>query len=257
MSWASRRRTAYGLGIAIFLLLVIGGPLAYAYLSVEPTCTDGKRNQGESAIDKGGPCAVLDDMAIAPVATLWTRSFRVRDGSYNAVAYLQNPNAAAGVRKVAYRFGLYDERNVIVAERTGETFIMPGATTPLFEGAIDTGSRIVAHTYFEFSEQLTWERLDNTASGISIGNRTVTLGDEPRISATVTNPSVRDLRDVAFIIAVSDPAGNAFAASRTTLAVLPAGASETITFTWPDPFNVTIGSIDITAISVPIVPRSR
>lgn len=257
MSWASRRRTTYGLGLAIFLLLVIGGPLAYAYLSVEPTCQDGKRNQGESAVDRGGPCSVLDGKAIAPAAVLWTRSFRVRDGSYNAVAYLQNPNAAAGVRRVAYRFGLYDERNVIVAERTGETFIMPGATTPLFEGAIDTGNRIVAHTYFEFLEPLTWERLDNTASGISIGNRSVTSGDEPRISAIATNPSVRDLKNVIFVVTVSDPAGNAFAASRTILATLPAGASETVTFTWPDPFLVTIGSIDITALSAPAAPRSR
>lgn len=257
MSWASQRRVFYGLSAALFLLVLIGGPIAYTKLTEYPTCTDGKRNGGETSIDKGGPCLVLDAAAIAPVATLWARSFRVRDGAYNAVAYVQNPNAGAGVRAATYTFGLYDERNVVVAERTGVTFLMPGATTPIFEGGIDTGNRIVAHTFFEFTQPLTWERLESTASQIAIGNRTVTEGGEPRISAIVTNNTVRDMRNLEFVVTVSDSNGNAFAASQTVVASLPTGKSETITFTWPDPFRSAIGSIDITALSAPTEPRTR
>src|SRR3989344_828026 len=140
MSWASRRRTVYLLGIFLFFAVVLGIPTAI-WLYEPPTCFDGTQNQGETALDKGGPCVLLDERTLSPSAILWSRAFSVRTGSYNALAYIENPNRDAGVRLVAYRFGLYDEKNVLVAERDGRTFVMPGGITPVFEGAIDTGNR--------------------------------------------------------------------------------------------------------------------
>src|SRR3989344_4168769 len=134
MSWASRRRTIYAIGVILFFLIVVGGPLLYSYLKTPPTCTDGRQNQGETSVDKGGPRPLLDTSSLSPSAILWTRSFYVRSGSYDAVAYIQNPNQEAGVRAVSYRF-------VLIAERTGAAFLMPGGITPVFEGAIDTGNR--------------------------------------------------------------------------------------------------------------------
>jgi len=51
-------------------------------------------------------------------------------------AYIENPNDGAACASVAYHLGLYDSENVIVAERTGTTFIMPGGITPVFIGAL-------------------------------------------------------------------------------------------------------------------------
>ena len=258
MSWASRRRASYGFGVTLFLMIAIGGPIAYWYFSQPATCTDGARNQGETSPDKGGPCALLDERMLSPYATLWSRSFRVRDGSYNAIAYVHNPNKSAGVRSVAYRFGLYDTQNVLVAERLGRTYIMPGALTPIFEGAISTGQRVALRTQFEFVEPLVWERLDDASKAIRIIEREVTAPDgAPRITARVQNTAVKDVRDVTFIATVFDPVGNAFAASQTTLSSLAGGATEEIIFTWPDPFGFSIGSIDISALAVPVAPPVR
>ncbi len=252
MSWASRRRTAYLTGIILFFVIVIGGPLAYWYFSIPPTCNDGIQNQGETAPDKGGPCFVLDERALQPHATLWARSFRVRDGSYNAVAYIQNPNKEAGVRVARYRFGLYDSQNILVAEREGTMYIMPSATTPVLEARIDAGNRIVAHTYFEFTEPLVWERMKNNALAISVSNKDISnVSEVPRLTATVQNSSVATLSGVSFIAVVFDPAGNAFAASATSLEDLTAGESAQIVFTWPDPFAIQSGKIDITPLVAP------
>ncbi len=60
MSWASRRRTTYLTGVILFFVVIIGGPVAYLILSVAPTCTDGTQNGGETGIDIGGPCPLLD-----------------------------------------------------------------------------------------------------------------------------------------------------------------------------------------------------
>jgi len=256
MSWASKRKAAYASGVTLFFVTLIGGPLAYWYFSIPATCTDGIQNQSETAADRGGPCPLLDDRALTPAGLLWTRSFRVRDGSYNALAYLQNPNSEAGVRAVKYRFGLYDERNVLVAEKEGTTFIMPGSITPVLEAAIDTGSRIVSHTYFEFVSSPKWERLEDTSSDIVISDTAISdTNTVPRLTASVRNSSVRGMRDVRFVAIVSDPAGNAFAASQTALPLLGAGEKQEITFTWPSSFNVSIGRVVVLPLLAPEQPR--
>jgi len=233
-------------------VVVIGAPLAYWYFSIPATCSDGIQNQGETNIDKGGPCQLLDERAIQPHAVLWARSFRVRDGSYNATAYIQNPNRAAGVRAAYYRFGLYDANNILVAEREGVTFIMPGATTPVLASRIDVGNRIASRTYFEFTGPLTWERMKNSALPLVVNNKQIAdTSTVPRLTATVQNSSVADIVNPSFVAVVFDPAGNAFAASGTTLDRLDADQSSQIVFTWPDPFATQVGRIDIIPIVVP------
>lgn len=252
MSWASRRRTSYAFGVILFLIIIIGGPLLYTWLKKPPTCSDGIKNQKETSVDRGGPCLLLDARTLAPSAVLWTRSFYVREGQYDAVALIQNPNKNAGISAVTYRFGLYDERNVLVAERIGTAFLMPGSVTPVFEAAIPTGNRVVAHTYFDMTQPLVWERLDDTSRVVEVSNTQISdTTTSPRVTANVHNTSVATARDLTFIIIISDPAGNAFAASQTAIEALPAGESAQIIFTWPRPFNITVGKVQIYPLAAP------
>lgn len=258
MNWAARRRAIYLLGVAIFFLIVVGGPVAYWYLTIPATCTDGIRNQDETSVDRGGSCPFLDERTLQPSATMWSRSFRVRDGFYNAVAYIQNPNADAGVRRARYRFGLYDTRNILIAERTGTTFIVPGGITPVLEPRIDTGNRVVSRTYFELEEGLLWERLENPANVLTITSRDVSNVDAaPRVSAIVTNESVSRVEEPSFVVVVFDQAGNAFAASATQISALDGGKKTDIVFSWPDPFPFAVSKIDITPLVTPVPSRSR
>jgi len=252
MSWASRRRFVYGFGTFLFFAAIIGIPVA-VLLYDPPTCFDGKQNQGETAIDKGGTCPLLDERTLSPSSILWTRAFLVRGGLYSAVAYIENSNEGAGVQAVQYRFGLYDERNILVAERRGTTFIIPGGITPVFEGAIGTGNRSVARTYFEFTSRSVWERLSNAASVLSVNNKNVIDVDSmPRLTARVKNTSVAAVLGSSFVAVVFDPAGNAFVASATTLPRLAPNEEKEIVFMWPDPFPATVGRIDILPLLPPL-----
>jgi hypothetical protein len=256
MSWAARRKAVYAAGVFLFFATLFGGPLVYWYLNIPATCEDGIQNQRETSPDRGGPCQLLDGEALTQSSVLWVRGFRIRDGLYSAVAYIQNANSEAGIRSIRYRFSMYDDRNVLVTEREGSTYIMPAGVTPIFEGGIDTGNRAVAHTYFEFTEAPLWERLFDTSHTITVeGSVVVDTATMPRVTATVGNTSVREMRDVHFVAIVSDPAGNAFAASQTALPILSPGAREEITFTWPAPFNVTVGRISIIPLIAPEVER--
>lgn len=250
MSWASRRRAVYIIGIILFLAFVFGPPI-FRRFNQPPTCNDGIQNQGETAPDKGGPCPILDERTLAPSSILWARSFKVRDGFYSSVAYIENPNENAGIRQIRYHFGLYDSRNVFVAEREGVTFVTPGGITPVFEANINTGNRDVAHTYFEYASPPTWERLRNSAANINITNKIVSDTETmPRIEATAENISVAPVSRISFVAVAFDPAGNARATSKTQLAQLSPGGKQQITFTWPEPFGVQIGRTDI----IPLLP---
>ena len=254
MSWASRRRTIYTGSVLLFFGVVVGGPLAYWYLSTPATCTDGVQNHGETAPDRGGPCPLVDPRTLQPEAILWTRAFKVRDGSYSAVAYVQNANEKVGIAAVRYHFSLYDSQNILIAERDGVTYLMPSAVTPVFAAGIDTGNRIVAHTYFEFTSPLIWERLQNTATVLSVDNKAVSdVSTTPRISADATNSSIADAIDPRFVAVVFDTAGNAIAASQTALPRIAAGESGKIAFTWPHPFSAAVGRVDI----IPLMPPAQ
>ncbi len=241
-------------GVILFFAILIGLPLVHYVFSIQPTCFDGIQNQGETAVDEGGPCLKLDPNQLSPSATLWARAFEVRTGNYTAIAYIVNPNANAAVAQVHYTFGLYDSDNVLVAQRSGTTFLMPGGITPVLEAGIDTGNRVAVHTYFQITDTtLDWERMGNPASVIVVTNRQVSDTDTtPRITATVQNTSYAPLTDVHFVAVVFDPSGNAIAGSGTAIASLDPNTPQQITFTWPQPFGATVGRVDITALLPPL-----
>lgn len=258
MGWASRRRATYLFGMILFFSFLIATPLTYWYFNIPSTCDDGIQNQGETAPDKGGPCFVLDERTLQREAVLWARSFRLRDGLYNAVAYINNPNAGAGVAQARYRFGLYDSDNIMITEREGVMYIMPGGTTPVLEGRIDVGNRRVAHTYFEFVGPFVWEMMKTDARVISVRNKDITdISTVPRLSAIAQNDSVTDVENIAFIATIFDSAGNAFAASATSLSRLNGGASSQIIFTWPSPFTIRPSRIDITPLVAPALLTAK
>ena len=251
MSWASRRRTAYLSGVIVFLVIIIGGPLLYWWISsIPPSCPIGTmRPSGMS----NGSCSELDPRYLQPTAVMWARSFKVREDTYTAVAYISNPNPKAGVERAHYKMGLYDSGNVLIAEREGETFIMPGSITPVIETGIYTGNRDVVHTYFQITDPaLIWKGATNLAEGIKISNQTVSNFDfAPKIEAQVHNVSLDTMRNISFVAVLFDTAGNSFAASGTALPELAAGAGSPISFIWPQSFAIPVGRIDIIPLLTP------
>jgi len=182
----------------------------------------------------------------------WTRAFKVRDGSYSAVAYIENPNDNAGYVLRPYKFSLYDSQNILIAERTGITFVMPGGITPVYEADIDTGNRIATHAYFEFTDAPQWLQLTDQSNTTKVTNRQLSgESTAPRIDATVTNTDVSARTDVTLVAVVFDTAGNAFAASATHIDRLEVGQSQQIVFTWPNPFTLQVGRIDIIPVEAP------
>lgn len=243
-----RRRILYLGTILILFGLLVGVPLMYKFLTIPETCDDGKQNQGETAPDRGGPCLLLDERFLSPYGVLWARTFKVREGYYNAVAYIENPNEGAGVSEVNYRFRLFDDKNVLVADQSGKTFVMPGGVTPVFSAAIPTGNRAALRAFFNFTSPLSWRKASDTAKAIIISNKKMEdAAGSPRLSADVENTTVAPMRELSFVASIFDPQGNSFASSATVVPYLGPGQKTQIVFTWPHAFPMQVGRIDVIA----------
>jgi len=237
MSWASERRFSYAFGAAAFLLLLVGGIFFILYYD-PATCTDGRQNGEEAGVDCGGACVRLCEFEVAPLKVLWSRSFEVSPGRYNAVAYVENPNRHAGVREIKYIFRVVDQANTIIVEREGTTFITPNGISPVFESDIRTGDALPARTFFEFLEEPEWYRAQGIGQALSVAStRLLDTGTRPRIDATLVNNSLGEYKDIEVVGVVFAADGNAVAASRTVVNLLSKNASTPIVFTWPRPFE--------------------
>lgn len=249
MSWASRRKSIYLGGTLLVLFVVVGVP-AFLWWYEPPNCFDGIRNGEELGVDCGGGCMLLCPFQTEPLSVRWSRAFRVADGFYSALAYVENTNFNAVTRDAHYRFRLFDSAGVLVAERTGTAVIAAEGPTPIFEGAIDTGSRAVARTLFEVDEP-TWNRMDDPQPSVSIEEERLSSGSiSPRLDAYLRNNEVFDVFDTEVVAILYDERGNAVAASRTIVPVLENRQRAPLVFTWPEHFGTAIHRIEI----VPRVP---
>jgi hypothetical protein len=237
MSWAQRRRLIYICGvIVVFLLITV--PLAYYYFYRAPTCFDSKQNQGELGVDCGGPCTILCRAQYVPLNVLWSRFFKVSDGKYNVLAYIENPNLSAGANNLDYVFKLYDKNGLLLRERTGRTIAPANKVMGVFEAELSTGSQIPARVEFSFTSSAFWQKQVNAESGLSASQLLISQENTaPRLSFTLTNKTINLVNKIEAIGIIYNLEGNTIAFSRTVVDSLLNRENRVVNFNWPRPFG--------------------
>lgn len=237
MQWRTKRKLIY---TAIFLspLLVIAGVIYMATFFPEPTCYDGIQNQGEEGVDCGGPCERICQDTIPSVDVVWDRAFLVSDSIYNAAAFIDNPNRDLIARDVPYRFRIYDRDNILVYERYGQMDILPQPTMIAFEPGIDTSGRDVGRVDFTFTQRPFWEESAINDVRFDTANRNFDAsGGTPRLTVDVTNTNTRPLQNIRLAALVLDNNGQAVHVSQTLVGQLDVQQTESVIFTWREPFS--------------------
>lgn len=251
MTWASMRRFLYGLGVALFFSAIIA-PFVYMYLTRPATCSDGIKNQGETAIDRGGPCMIRDAAELKPVTVRFAGAFPVAPGVYSAVGYIENPNKEVGTPYARYRFSMFNADGIQIGERDGVVFIPPQTTLPVFESLVKTGNQVVARTTLVFEPISEWIYMPEYVTDLRVANITrSSMQKEPRITADIYNDGLEYLRNIPVVVTIYDETGSVRAASRTTIDALAKGSSQRVTFTWPNPFAFLVSRVDVVPIALP------
>lgn len=246
-NWARQRQLLYGIGVIIFLGLVVGVPVYLKYFNNPPTCFDNKQNGDELAVDCGGSCerACSGEVLPEPIV-LWARPFTVAQGLHNLVAYVQNPNVNYTAEPISYIFLVYDKDNVLLGVREGWAKVPPTKTFPIFEPGFDAGLKQPVKTVFEFTSSAKWNKFTTAKPALDIvDDRVLDIDTLPRVRATLLNQTINKYKNIEVVAILYDEKGNAFAASKTVVDILYPNADAPLSFTWPKPFESQISKVEI------------
>ncbi len=242
--WAFWRRVQYAIGFFVVLGL-IGTALYFRYGYAEPTCFDGIQNADERGIDCGGACENICSFDITLPISLWAESFKITEGQYNAVAYIENRNQDIGSPSLTYTFRLYDDAGLII-ERSGTTVLPPDGVYPVFEGRISTGGRVPTRTTIELSDDIAWKTGTVGREQFTLDRRELMNADsQPRLMADIRNTLLTEAEDVEIVATIFDKNSNPLTVARTVVEYFPGRTTQNITFTWPEPIAKTLRSCEI------------
>lgn len=245
MSWAAKRKLMYFLIVMAVAIAAVSVPL-WRVLNKPPTCFDGKQNQNEGGIDCGGPCSLACKEDVSPLVVEWSRAFRVEDGIYDVVAFVENQNSNYGARKAIYHFKIYDKDNILIAEKFGKTYVREREKFAIFETGIKTGKRVPQRVFFEFDPETSWEKVSSRQLGVSTKNKAIEeIDSKPRLNATIVNESFGAVKNLDLVVILYDINDNAISASFTNLSLLDKNSSKDVSFTWKEPFLVNPSRIEI------------
>lgn len=233
------------------------GIATYAlFFTAPPSCFDFAQNGDERDIDCGGSCTRICAIDVTQPIVQWSRSFRVIDGQYNAVAYVENKNQIAAAPVVKYTFSLHDE-NGLIAERKGTTILPPNSVYPIFEQRIETGGRVPTQTFISIEPPELWLPAEQGRNQFRVVSREIQNSDIlPRLEARIENTALTEAQDVEIVATIFDVTGNALTSSRTFIERFDPRSEQTLTFTWPEPIATTVRSCEVPSDIVVMLDRS-
>lgn len=242
--WAFWRRVQYGTGFGLFWVIVLTC-IYFVYLHEQPTCLDNNKNGSEEGVDCGGSCSRICTLSVSQPEAKWARSFRVREGEYNAVAYLINKNKLAASPEVRYTFSLFDADGLI-AERSGKTVLPPDSEYPVFESRIYTEGRVPTQTFIEIEPADLWLPATVGRDQFTVTDRQIFDADgTPKLEAKIKNNALTEAGKVEVVATIFDAKGNALTSSRTFVDNFAPRSEQTAVFTWPEPIAKTVRSCEV------------
>ncbi len=257
-SWSSRRKSLYGLGTIVAVVVVIGIPVFLLWYKA-PSCFDSIQNGDEKGRDCGGSCLKLCQTDFLPPRIVWggAKFEKVAPSLYNVAAYIENQNITAAAVNVPYKITLYDTQGNFIVEKQGIIDIPPHRNTIVFNGAVNVGQRTPAKATFEFMRAPIWFKSHDTLDALSIGKKDYQEDDKnSSLQVTLKNTALTPYTDVQVGVVLYDINNNAIGFSKTVLdQVSPNGGQEIAPFTWPVSRQGRVTSIEV----LPVVdsPRDR
>lgn len=254
--WAFWRRLQYATGF-ILTSALCGVVVYYTQFYAAPTCLDGLQNGLERGIDCDGGCKRICAVSVIPPQILWSESFPVVDGQYNATAYIENKNQTAGTPELRYTFTLL-EKGTVIAERSGQTVLPPNSVYPIFEGRIlTTDSRIPDETKITLEPIETWLPATIGRTQFKVADLNLTgIDTRPRLVAKVENTELTAATDVEVVATIFDRNGKALTTSQTFIDSFAPRTTEEIVFTWPNSIAKTVRSCEVASDIMLVLDRS-
>jgi len=257
LSWSGRRQLMY-YAVGFVLLAVFVYVVWASFFNTPATCFDGKQNGAEMGVDCGGSCALICQDSAHPPVVSWARSFETGPGTYTAAAYIQNNNLGAGAKNVKYDIQLFDASNSLIKDLEGSLDLPPVSVVPIVVPNIGVGNAVVARTFlcFEYDPRCSpspaappaWKKVAAKSLPTLFVSQQNHNADYSRVSATISNQTLFDAKNITVAAVLFDSQGVARAASKSLVQAVPAQSEQPVVFTWPT------GTPDIVRAEITVLP---
>jgi len=203
--------------IAFLFLILIIILISRRNNSLSRTCFNHIQDTKEEGIDCGGVCAKACDV-LEKLEILWTKIIPIENNKYHFLGLIKNPNALYGASQFKYQFQALDSVGKVIAEREGESFILPGEDKYLSEINIDIVGN-VDKIDLKISD-LIWQRFSAYKKPILVvidkNLQNIHEGDFfLELSGGLINDSIYNLRTVSIDVVLFDQHDNAVALNQT------------------------------------------
>jgi Mg-chelatase subunit ChlD len=242
-AWAFWRRVQYGAAFLTIVALATFG-IYKTYFYTPGNCFDNTMNNDEVGVDCGGSCVRICAATVTAPTVVWTKSFEIVKGQYNALAYIENQNKIAATPALAYTFEFWNGTEKI-GEKSGTTVLPPSSVYPIFEGRLYFEKEVTNTTLtlqpVELWVPATLGREQFKTTNLDL----LAIDSDPRLSVTLENTALTKANGIEVVATLFNTVGEPITASQTFIDSFDGRSSKNIVFTWPQPLSKTIRSCEI------------
>ena len=227
--WRVKKQLLYLGALAIIPLALL---VYFAFQVVpEATCLDNKQNQGEESVDCGGSCQPCLANLSEPVV-LWTRLFKLADGLYEVAALIENTHNFAASDRFFYRMKVYNEENIVMGIKEGETFVNPNERFLILDPTFFAGEQIPVRSLVEL-DPIKWRYAEYSPPNVVVVSRDFSLLPQPNLRTLLRNNDLFAIENTQVAAILSDETGKVEGASVTNIEKLEGQSEKTAFFSWP------------------------
>lgn len=235
-------------------LACVAGIIAAVYFAKwkpDPTCYDGRMNQGEEEADCGGPCVACAIRRLAPLEGNIVNAFDPGTGRATALLEFRNGNQNYGASAFSYTIRFRDRSGRELFAKDGSSFLYPGAFKYVVETDLAVPFETAGNGHIEIDHVAWVPAAAFSAPELETGS--VSFDSRPDreeliVSGTLTNRASSFVSRVSITVLVSNALGVLAGVSKTQLRDLAPLEDRSFQVTVPgiaDPASVDAESVQI------------
>lgn len=215
------RHLLYG-SFYILATAVIFWIIYILFLRPAPTCFDGRRNQGETGIDCGGPCSSCEITQLKDLVSDWAMALPGRENESSLLAEIYNPNLNFGAQTFSYQFNVIGPFGPLKTIK-GESFIYPGEIKYLIEPSLKINLQDVSRVELKIDkDSILWQSEKELVKPLLTTRsvKTEVVNQEIKVEGYIKNENPLLISKIKIIAVLFDRQNEILNASFTTIADL-------------------------------------
>lgn len=183
------RHLLYGF-FYLLALAVIFWLIYILFLKPAPTCSDKIKNQKETGIDCGGPCANCEIAELKPLTLNWAMALPAGENEISVLAEIANPNPNFGAQIFSYQFKVIGPFGALLKTVDGQSFIYPGEIKYIIEPSLEINLQDVSRTEFLINKDSVMWQSEKELSRPNLGilsNQTIISNGSVTVKGVIQN----------------------------------------------------------------------